>query len=82
MWLAVCDLALSLRLATAIDDEVADFTHKDGWRKLDKVLYLAYHVAPDTISWLSGKWSSWIGWLHQFTQNLTVSDLPPFCAGN
>ena len=41
--LAIHDLALPLRLATAIDDEVADFTHKDTWPKLDKVLSLAYH---------------------------------------
>ena len=74
---AVKKLTLFLRLATAIDDEVADFTHKDGWPKLDKVLSLAY----SKFSWLSLNWSEWIGWIHRFTEDLTVSDLPFFCAG-
>ena len=80
--MAVYDLTLFLCLATTIDDEVADFTHKDGWRKVNKVLYLAYYISPKTPSWLSISWSIWIGWLRLFAENLTVSDLPFLCAGN
>ena len=78
MRLAIEELALPLRLATAIDDEVAEFTHKDGWPKLDKVLSLAYHRCP----WLRPNWWEWFGWLHRFADDLTASDLPMFCAVN
>ena len=71
-------LTLFMRLATAIDDEVADFTHKDGWPKLDKVLSLAYRQ----FMWLSIHWLGWIRWLHRFTEDLMVSDLPFFCLSN
>ena len=71
---AVKKLTLFLRLATAIDDEVADFTHKDGWPKLDKVLSLVYRQHPQAFSWLSNNWLEWIGWLHRFAKDLTVSD--------
>ena len=64
--LAIYELPLFLRLATAtmarpqnnrtaIDDEVAEFTHKDGWRKLDKVLPLVRHITE--FSWLLACWS-------------------------
>ena len=71
------DLTLFLCLATgieSIDDEVADFTHKDGWQKLDKVLSLIYH----RFGWLFRYWSKWIGWLHRSAENLTVCDLTFF----
>ncbi|RXW17383.1 hypothetical protein EST38_g8475 [Candolleomyces aberdarensis] len=64
---AVDDLTWFLRLATAIDDEVADFTHKDGWTKIDKVLSLASHHSQ-----LPEKWfPDWIKFLRRFAENLT-----------
>ncbi|RXW14881.1 hypothetical protein EST38_g10968 [Candolleomyces aberdarensis] len=53
---AVCTLTLFLCLATAIDDEVADFTHKGGWPKLDQDLAVREPEVASVISGYVGKW--------------------------
>ncbi|KAJ2936749.1 hypothetical protein H1R20_g335, partial [Candolleomyces eurysporus] len=73
---AVYQLPMFLCLTSAIDDEVADFTNKDGWAKLDDVLPQVYHRSQREVErhsqyevdLLSGHWSDWIYYLRQFAE--------------
>ncbi|RXW23933.1 hypothetical protein EST38_g1916 [Candolleomyces aberdarensis] len=65
------DLSFFLRRATALDDEIADFTHQDGWPKLEKLLLLAM---ADPKGWLrrGSHWEDWIKLLRRFTDKLAA----------
>ncbi|RXW13085.1 hypothetical protein EST38_g12769 [Candolleomyces aberdarensis] len=73
---AIC-FSSFLRGANTLDDEIADFTHHDGWPKLEKLLLL-YMADPGV--WLRGgnSWKKWTQSLLHVTNNLAVSDLPLF----
>ncbi|RXW17384.1 hypothetical protein EST38_g8474 [Candolleomyces aberdarensis] len=63
---AVYQLPTFLCLTTAIGDEVADFTKKDGWAKLDK----------HEVDFLRIHWSNWIYCLRRFAEK-NVTDQKP-----
>ena len=59
--------------ATALDDEVTDFTQNGGWHKIDSLSPLVFRV---TDHWTSGELANWIGTLRQFLDNVKVGDFP------
>ncbi|RXW23934.1 hypothetical protein EST38_g1915 [Candolleomyces aberdarensis] len=65
------DLPYFLDEANALDDEVADFTHHDGWPKLHKLLLLDM---ADPSLWLryGNNWETWIKILRHFTDDLAA----------
>ncbi|KAJ2929826.1 hypothetical protein H1R20_g7280, partial [Candolleomyces eurysporus] len=58
--------------AATTDDEVADFTRKHGWHKIDRLLPLVYSME----SWLFGIFGDWIATLRQVADKLKASGLP------
>ena len=62
-------LVISWWNATPIDDEVVDFTDKDGWLKVDKLVPLLPAL------WAMGWFGNWVKSLHQFTDEFKVSNL-------
>ncbi|KAJ2930757.1 hypothetical protein H1R20_g6342, partial [Candolleomyces eurysporus] len=54
-----------------LDDEVADFTHHDGWPKLHKLLLL-YMADPSRWLHSGNNWEEWIKLLRLFTDNLAA----------
>ncbi|RXW19269.1 hypothetical protein EST38_g6582 [Candolleomyces aberdarensis] len=65
---AVC-LIFFLRGANTLDDEIADFTHHDGWPKLEKLLLLLL-ADPKGWLWDNDDWKKWTDSLLHVTNNL------------
>ncbi|KAJ2930758.1 hypothetical protein H1R20_g6341, partial [Candolleomyces eurysporus] len=65
------DLSFFLRRANALDDEIADFTHRNGWQKLENLLLLAM---ADPKAWLrrGSHWEDWIKLLRRFADKLAA----------
>ncbi|KAJ2922631.1 hypothetical protein H1R20_g14461, partial [Candolleomyces eurysporus] len=65
------NLPFFLCQANTLDDEIADFTHHDGWPKLQKLLLL---VMATRKGWLRSikNWKLWIDCLRHFTDNLAA----------
>ena len=73
---ALQGLVISLWNATTIDDEVVDFTQKDGWLKVDKLLP---SLPP---LWGMGYFDEWVKSLRYFTNEFEVSGLPSLRGAN
>ena len=67
---------ISLGNATTIDDDVVDFTNKDGWPRTDKLLPLV------SASWYITFFELWVNGFRQFTDDLNVRDLSPLFGSN
>ncbi|KAJ2923762.1 hypothetical protein H1R20_g13330, partial [Candolleomyces eurysporus] len=68
---AIEDLPLLLGGANTLEDEFADFTHHDGWAKLEKLLLLLM-VHPETWLHHGSNWKIWTSSFLQVKKNLAA----------